>query len=95
MPDCISRRVVLGFTTLPIPCAMLLNVTASKAMPPASLANYTTRFSLREEDDQGKNDDLHKRADGIVRVLTTRSDSALNSAKPTDTTTIVMAISKM
>lgn len=36
--DCISRRVVLEFTTLPTSCAMLLNVTASKAMPPASLS---------------------------------------------------------
>ena len=25
-------------------------------------------FSLRKEDDQGENDDLHKRTDGIVRA---------------------------
>lgn len=74
MPDCISRRVVLRFTTLPISCAMLLIVRASKAMPPASFSPKPLDFSLRQEDGQGKYDDLHSTyhdgyAEQVVREL--------------------------
>lgn len=38
MPDCISRDFVAGFTAAALSCTMVLNVTASKVMPQASLA---------------------------------------------------------
>lgn len=58
MPDCISRRVVLGFTTLPTlrdapECHRVKGDAASQFF------TGTTRFSLCQEDGQGKNDDLH------------------------------------